>query len=172
MLPAQILRSLNTDVGRYLGVLMLFAGVIGAVLSLVYFQVSLEIDAPQDVLKATLWTVFFILTIIAGVAAWLFVLAQESRRVAEEETRRQTDLLMNEIEAHQRTDAKLQKAKEVAESANKAKSRHVVALATNCARRSMPSWATRSSWSGTPRSRRPRSTRSRSCAAAPSTCRD
>ena len=58
--------------------------------------------------------VFFILIIIAGVAAWLFVLAQESRRVAEEETRRQTDLLMNEIEAHKRTDAKLQKAKEAA----------------------------------------------------------
>ena len=128
VLPAQVLRSLNTDVGRYLGVLLLFVGVIGAVLSLVYFQVSLETDAPKDVLKSTLWTVFFILTIIAGVAAWLFVLAQESRRVAEEETRRQTDLLMNEIEAHKRTDAKLQKAKEVAESANKAKSRHVVAL--------------------------------------------
>ena len=66
--------------------------------------------------------------IIAGVAAWLFVLAQDSRRVAEEETRRQTDLLMNEIEAHKRTDAKLQKAKEVAEAASKAKSRHVVGL--------------------------------------------
>ena len=75
-----------------------------------------------------MWTIFFILTIIAGVAAWLFVLAQDSRRVAEEETRRQTDLLMNEIEAHQRTDAKLQKAKEVAEAASKAKSRHVVGL--------------------------------------------
>ena len=61
-------------------------------------------------------------------AAWLFVLAQDSRRVAEEETRRQTDLLMREIEAHKRTDAKLQKAKEVAEAASKAKSRHVVGL--------------------------------------------
>ncbi|MEA2947131.1 MAG: hypothetical protein QOI40_2461, partial [Alphaproteobacteria bacterium] len=60
--------------------------------------------------------------------AWLFVLAQDSRRVAEEETRRQTDLLMTEIEAHKRTDAKLQKAKEVAEAASKAKSRHVVGL--------------------------------------------
>ena len=53
------------------------------------------------ILKSALWKVFFILTIIAGVAAWLFVLAQDSRRVAEEETRRQTDLLMTEIEAHQ-----------------------------------------------------------------------
>ncbi|HEY6255112.1 MAG TPA: ATP-binding protein [Xanthobacteraceae bacterium] len=128
VLPGRITRALNTDVGRYLGVLLLFAGIIGSVLSLVYFQVSLDVAAPTDILKSTLWTVFFILTIIAGVAAWLFVLAQESRRVAEEETHRQTDLLMNEIEAHKRTDAKLQKAKEAAEAASKAKSRHLVGL--------------------------------------------
>ena len=128
ILPDWIARPLNTDIGRYLGVLLLFGGVIGSVLSLVYFQVSLDSDAPKAVLKSTLWTVFFILTIIAGVAAWLFVLAQDSRRVAEEESRRQTDLLMNEIEAHKRTDAKLQKAKELAEAASNAKSRHVVGL--------------------------------------------
>jgi signal transduction histidine kinase/CheY-like chemotaxis protein len=128
ILPPAIIRPLNTDLGRYFGVLLLFGGVIGSVLSLVYFQVSLDFDAPKEILKSTLWTVFFILTIIAGVAAWLFVLAQDSRRVAEEETRRQTDLLMNEIEAHKRTDAKLQKAKEVAEAASTAKSRHVVGL--------------------------------------------
>jgi signal transduction histidine kinase/CheY-like chemotaxis protein len=128
ILPHSVIRALNTDLGRYFGVLLLFGGVIGSVLSLVYFQVSLDSDAPKEMLKSTLWTVFFILTIIAGVAAWLFVLAQDSRRVAEEETRRQTDLLMNEIEAHKRTDAKLQKAKEAAEAASKAKSRHVVGL--------------------------------------------
>jgi signal transduction histidine kinase/CheY-like chemotaxis protein len=128
ILPGWVIRPLNTDVGRYFGVLLLFGGVIGSVLSLVYLQVSLDPDAPKEILRSTLWTVFFILTIIAGVAAWLFVLAQDSRRVAEEETRRQTDLLMNEIEAHKRTDAKLQKAKEVAEAASKAKSRHVVGL--------------------------------------------
>jgi signal transduction histidine kinase/CheY-like chemotaxis protein len=126
-LPRRIIRSLNTDVGHYLGVLSLFVGAIGSVLWLVYFEVSL-VDDSKAVLRSALWTVFFILTIVAGVAAWVFVLAQQSRRVAEEEMRRQTDLLMNEIEAHKRTDAKLQRAKEVAEAANKAKSRHVVAL--------------------------------------------
>ena len=128
LLPDRAAALLNTHVGRYLGVLLLFVGVIGAVLSLVYFQISLDMDGPRDVLASALWTVFFILIIIAGVAAWLFVLAQESRRVAEEETQRQTDLLMGEIEAHKRTDAKLQKAKEVAEAANKAKSRYVVGI--------------------------------------------
>ena len=75
-----------------------------------------------------LWKVFFALTIIIGVVAWLFVLAQQSRRAAEDETRRQTTLLIQEIDAHKRTDAELQRAKEVAESANLAKSRYVVGL--------------------------------------------
>jgi signal transduction histidine kinase/ActR/RegA family two-component response regulator len=56
------------------------------------------------------------------------VLAQQSRRAAEAETRRQTTLLIQEIDAHKRTDAELQRAKEVAESANLAKSRYVVGL--------------------------------------------
>jgi signal transduction histidine kinase/CheY-like chemotaxis protein len=79
-------------------------------------------------LKAAFWKLFIILLIIAGVAAWLFVLAQESRRVAQEESIRQTNLLMREIEAHKITDAQLQKAKEVAEAANLAKSRYVVGI--------------------------------------------
>ncbi len=128
IMPQWALRSLNTDVGHYAGVLSLFAGVIGLVLMFVYFQVSLDAYVNKAILRSTLWTVFFILGIIAGIAAWLFVLAHESRRVAEEETRRQTELLMREIEAHQRTDAKLQKAKEAAEAASNAKSRHVAGL--------------------------------------------
>ena len=95
---------------------------------MIYLQVSLDTAIPKDVMRTTLWIVFLILTIIAGVAAWLIVLAHESRRVAEEETRRQTDLLMDEIDAHKRTDATLQKAKEVAEAANKAKTRYIVGL--------------------------------------------
>jgi len=47
-----------------------------------------------------LWKVFFALTIIIGVVAWLFVLAQQSRRAAEEETNGQTTLLYQEIDAH------------------------------------------------------------------------
>jgi signal transduction histidine kinase/CheY-like chemotaxis protein len=75
-----------------------------------------------------LWKVFLSLALIIGVVAWLFVLAQQSRRAAEAETRRQTTLLIQEIDAHKRTDAELQRAKEVAESANLAKSRYVVGL--------------------------------------------
>jgi signal transduction histidine kinase/DNA-binding NarL/FixJ family response regulator len=127
-LPAWVVKSLNTDISQYVGVLSLFAIIIGSVLTFVYFQVSFESDLQRQILRSTLWTVFFILGIIASIAAWLFVLVHESRRVAEEETRRQTELLMQEIEAHKRTDAKLQEAKEKAEAASKAKSRYVVGL--------------------------------------------
>jgi signal transduction histidine kinase/ActR/RegA family two-component response regulator len=72
--------------------------------------------------------VFFVFTFIAGVASWLLVLAHESRKVAQEESLRQTQLLMQEIEAHKRTDAQLQRAKELAEAANLAKSRYVTSM--------------------------------------------
>ncbi|MBI1204040.1 MAG: response regulator [Rhodopseudomonas sp.] len=128
LLPEWVVAPINTDLGRYLGVLLLFSSLIGAVLSLVYLQIPQDSFLARGSLKSALWMVYFILTIIAGIGAWLLVLAQESRRVAEEETSRQTDLLMREIEAHKRTDAKLQRAKEVAEAANEAKSRHLVGL--------------------------------------------
>ncbi|MDO8874878.1 MAG: ATP-binding protein [Pseudolabrys sp.] len=128
LLPESAVATINTNLGRYLGVLLLFSGLIGVVLALVYFQITLDSYINWDGLKSALWTTYFILTIIAGIGAWLLVLAQESRRIAEEETSRQTDLLMQEIEAHKRTDAKLQRAKEVAEAASEAKSRHLVGL--------------------------------------------
>jgi len=95
---------------------------------LIYLQTSATVHADNLQLSSVLWKVFFALTIIIGVVACLFVLAQQSRRAAEEETRRQTALLIQEIDAHKRTDAELQRAKEVAESANLAKSRYVVGL--------------------------------------------
>ena len=127
-LPRRLTQLATTDLGQFFGVLLLFAAAIGLVLQFVYFQVSFDAQVNKDVLRSTLWIIFVILTIVAGVAAWLFVLAHKSRRVAEEESHRQTDLLMREIEAHQRTDAKLQEAKEVAEAANNAKSRYLVGL--------------------------------------------
>ena len=56
------------------------------------------------------------------------VLTQGSRRVAQEESNRQTQLLLHEIESHQRTDAALQQAKALADQANQAKSRYITAI--------------------------------------------
>jgi signal transduction histidine kinase/CheY-like chemotaxis protein/purine-cytosine permease-like protein len=127
-LPKGFANSVNSRLGSFLGVLLLFALMIGIVLMLVDFQYKSNIETVRDAVGAALSTVFFALLMICGVLAWLFVLAQESRRVAEEESARQTTILTEEIEAHKRTDAKLQKAKEAAEAANLAKSRYVVSI--------------------------------------------
>src|ERR1700728_31049 len=59
-LPVRVFALLDTQVGRYLAVLGVFAAVIGAVLCVVYFLVSRDIDGPRELLRETLWTVFFI----------------------------------------------------------------------------------------------------------------
>ena len=127
-LPASIAANLNSGIGRFVGVFLLSAGTIGAALSLVYFQATVNAADQRTIIAHTLWVVFFILLIISGIASWLFVLAHESRRVAEEESASQTKLLLREIEAHEETDAQLQKARDVAEAANQAKSRYVMGI--------------------------------------------
>ncbi|ACB94619.1 hybrid sensor histidine kinase/response regulator [Beijerinckia indica] len=127
-LPAWIMERINSRLGHYLGVLAVLASIIAAILGALYLQAALAPAAERAAIGAMLFTLYFILLIIAGIAAWLFVLTQESRSVAQEESHRQTALLRREIEAHKRTDQKLQKAKEVAEAANLAKSRFVVGL--------------------------------------------
>ena len=128
LLPQPIYSRINSQVGHYLGVFAISAGLVGLTLCLIYLQTAANVDVDNSFLWDVLWKVFFALSIIIGVVAWLFVLAQQSRRAAEAETRRQTTLLIHEIDAHKRTDAELQRAKEVAELANLAKSRYVVGL--------------------------------------------
>jgi len=128
VLPAGIVRALQSNLSRYLGLLLLVMGLLGALLGLVYWQTMFEGRLSGDLLAAVLFKVFIFFLLIAGVLCWLFVLVQESREVAREESRRQTRLLTEEIEAHNRTDVALQKAKEAAEAANLAKSRYVVGI--------------------------------------------
>ncbi|WP_298983709.1 ATP-binding protein [uncultured Roseibium sp.] len=125
LLPANAASRLGSRVGKYLGVMLIVMASLGGILSLVFIEAK---SVDQDGVARALTQVFFILLVISGVMAWLFVLVHESRKFANEETRRQTSLLMKEIRAHKRTDAKLQKAKEAAESANQAKSRYVVGI--------------------------------------------
>jgi signal transduction histidine kinase/CheY-like chemotaxis protein len=128
LLPQRIYARINSQLGHYLGVFVVSAGLVALTLGLIYLQTSANAPADKLLVAGVLWKVFFALTLIIGVVAWLFVLAQQSRRAAEAETQRQTALLIQEIDAHKRTDAELQRAKEVAESANLAKSRYVVGL--------------------------------------------
>ena len=127
-LPSSVISSLNSRLGHFLGTLLLCGLVIGITLLMIYFQQRPSANVVQSAVGHALWLAFFALIMIAGVFAWLYVLAQESRHVAEEESVRQTNMLMEEIEAHKLTDTQLQKAKEEAEGANYAKSRYLLGI--------------------------------------------
>ena len=127
VLPSRAALALNTRPGQFVGLLVLSNLAIGLMLSLIYHASGFS-DAEREVIGMTLWAVFLSLLVLSGIAAWIIVLAHESRRAAESESARQTTMLMEEIEAHKRTDAALQKAKEVAEAANLAKTRYIVGV--------------------------------------------
>lgn len=128
LIPKTILSSLHSRLGHFLTLLVLINGLSGLLLSLIHYKTPVASAPEALLLSVTLWKVFFILLIVTGVICWLFVLAHESRVVAEEESGRQTRLLMEEIVAHERTDQALQQAKEQAEAANGAKSRYLTGI--------------------------------------------
>jgi signal transduction histidine kinase/CheY-like chemotaxis protein/purine-cytosine permease-like protein len=128
LLPKSVGAVLNTRAGHFGGLLLLANVATGFLLALIYQQYAGVLPAERETIKTTLWLVYFALLFVSGVMSWLIVLAHESRRAAEAESARQTAMLMDEIDAHKRTDAALQKAKEVAEAANVAKTRYIAGI--------------------------------------------
>ena len=128
LLPRRLARLVHTRTGRFLGLLLVFAAVLGLLLSFIYVQYGAAMPAQREVIATTLGAVYACLLVVCGVLAWLFLLAQDSGRAAQNESERQSQMLMEEIEAHERTDLALQKAKEAAEAANEAKSRYIVGI--------------------------------------------
>nr|WP_252728490.1 ATP-binding protein [Alteromonas sp. C1M14] len=63
-----------------------------------------------------------------GVVSWLFTVARLNSRAALSELRAQTNALIREVAAHEKTSLAYQLAKDEAESANKAKSRYLAGL--------------------------------------------
>ena len=128
LLPEGILGKLTTRLGRYGIAVALALTAIGAILAMIAHQVAAASPETAEVVNRTILIVFFVFSVISGVVCWFYVLAHDSRVVAEEESSRQNTLLLKEIAAHKKTDAALQNAKETAEAANRAKSRYVVGL--------------------------------------------
>jgi signal transduction histidine kinase/CheY-like chemotaxis protein len=128
VLPQRVGALLNTRAGHFTGLLLLSNFAIAFLLALIYQQYSHVAPEQREAIQTTLWLVYFALLFVSGVMAWLIVLAHESRRAAEAESARQTAMLMDEIDAHKRTDTALQKAKEVAEAANVAKTRYIAGI--------------------------------------------
>jgi len=131
-LPAQARPFLDAGLGHYL---LLMAGVVPLLvllMGLLYYQEVLaltdETAALLPALQQSYQRAFAALLLVSGVVAWWLVLTHKSRQVAQEESNRQTELLMQEIDSHQRTDALLQQAKLVADQANQAKSRYITSI--------------------------------------------
>lgn len=119
-------------IGLYLAFLTIALTLLGAVLYLAYYQsaATLAADNPEAIhtLSWGYLRAFFALSLVGCVGVWWLVLAKESRTVSQEESKRQTILLMQEIEAHGITDTRLQQASAEADAANRAKSRYVTGL--------------------------------------------
>ena len=127
-LSAKVLKVLTTPLMQFI-VLTLGLGFVGAgILVLVYLQVPLDEVEVKEVFASTLIKIFFLLIIIIGIVSWLFILARHGNHSALKELRSQTKALAKEVDAHEQTSEALQSAKEVAESANEAKSRYLAAL--------------------------------------------
>ncbi len=128
LLPRAVTEKLATRLGRYAISAVLSIAGIGLILAMIAHQTAGSSPEVAAVVERTVAVVFFVFAVLAGIVSWFYVLAHDSRVVAEEESSRQNTLLLKEIAAHKKTDAALQQAKETAEAANRAKSRYVVGL--------------------------------------------
>ncbi|MDD2926742.1 ATP-binding protein [Rhodoferax sp.] len=152
LLPRAAWAYLDKGLGTFVMWMLVIAPLLAAVFGLLYHQetrllAQTAADAPTlqaalDALRSGFVKAYMALVLIAGLVAWWVVLAHQSRQVAQEESNRQTRLLMREIELHRQTDQALQQAKQVADQArqtaeqahraadlaNQAKSRYISAI--------------------------------------------
>ncbi|MDF1484699.1 ATP-binding protein [Ramlibacter sp. H39-3-26] len=146
LLPQRIWPYLDTGLGHFLLLMLVVVPLLAMVFGLLYHQelraigdaAEQALNAPQEArasLRSGFVKAYMALLVIAGIVAWWLVLAHQSRRVAQEESNRQTGLLVREIALHRQTDLALQSAKQVADAAreqadlaNQAKSRYISAI--------------------------------------------
>ena len=145
LLPRRTWPYLDNGLGYFLMLMLVVVPLLASVFGLLYRQelgaLALSVvDAralgvPHAALRSGFLKAYMALLVIAGLVAWWVVLVHKSRQVAQEESNRQTHLLMREIESHRQTDQALQQAKlnaeqarRAAEQANQAKSRYISAI--------------------------------------------
>ena len=145
LLPRRTWPYLDNGLGYFLLLMLVIVPLLASVFGLLYRQElgaltlamadSFVLDAPHAALRSGFLKAYLALVVIAGLVAWWVVLAHKSREVAQEESNRQTHLLMREIESHRQTDEALQQARihaeqarHAADQANQAKSRYISAI--------------------------------------------
>ncbi len=131
-LPKSLWTYLNSGLSAYLLLMSITLTFLGTLLWLIYYLESQVLAQTASSLLPQLRSgylkIFFALVFASAIIAWWLVLTGQSRRVAQEESNRQTGLLQREIELHQKTDAELQLARQVADQANQAKSRYITGI--------------------------------------------
>jgi signal transduction histidine kinase/ActR/RegA family two-component response regulator len=129
LVPSAWWPQLDTGLGRYLVVMSVVAPALVGLMAMLYFaelrQLGDNAQALGPALRSAFVKAFCALLLLGAVIGWWLVLAQTSRRVAQEESNRQTEALMQEIASHRETDAQLQRAKHAADAANQAKTRYI-----------------------------------------------
>ena len=132
LLPQRLWPYLDSGVAHYLLLMAAVVPFLALLLGLLYFHELRVLGdtaaALGPALRLTFLKAFSALVLVSAVVAWWLVLTHKSRQVAQEESNRQTALLMQEIDNHRRTDEALQQAKQAADLANQAKSRYITAI--------------------------------------------
>ena len=105
LLPRRVWPYLDTGLGHFLLLMLIVVPLLAAVFGLLYHQelraLAQLLDAAalsDGALRSGFLKAYMALLVIAGIVAWWLVLAHKSRQVAQEESNRQTHLLMREIE--------------------------------------------------------------------------
>ncbi|MEM1278297.1 MAG: ATP-binding protein, partial [Pseudomonadota bacterium] len=128
ILPPSIAKLQASVFGSFFLFSAVFALLVGAILMVVYQSLEVMVPDAADAVSHALTLAFGLLAVLVGVVAWLYALSNESRDLARTESEIHNRRLVAEIEAHEETDAALQKAKEAAEAANEAKSRYLLGI--------------------------------------------
>ncbi|MFW2589989.1 ATP-binding protein [Sagittula sp. SSi028] len=122
LLPARIYDVLATRVALFIAATLVPVSIFAALLLLI------RSNAGGANFDAVLAIIFCSVLVAIGVIVWTFILTAESHHKARDEADIQTQRLLREIRAHERTDAALQAAKEKAEAANLAKTRYMAGI--------------------------------------------
>jgi signal transduction histidine kinase/CheY-like chemotaxis protein/purine-cytosine permease-like protein len=139
LLPRRLWPAVDGGLGAWLASMAPVSLLLAGVCALLYQQELRALGeaspAAAAALRQSCTSVFAMLLLASGIVGWWAVLTRQSRRVAQEESNRQTQALgeqtvrlTREIASHRRTDAELQRAKAAADAANQAKSRYISTL--------------------------------------------
>ena len=142
LLPRKVWPYLDTGLAHFILLMLIIVPLLATVFGMFYRQeLSALAEATggqallTEALRSGFVKAYMALLLLGGIVAWWLVLAHKSRQVAQEESNRQTHLLVQEIESHRQTDQALQAAtaaaelaQRQAEQANQAKSRYISAI--------------------------------------------